>query len=78
MAVEMKNDLESFHEFVGVQLANGGARLTPEQVLAMWRERLETIAAVDEGLDAVAAGRTKSLDQFARDFQRRHKLPGEE
>lgn len=71
---DVKNDLASFHKFIGEQIANDGARLTPEQVLALWRERLESIAALREGLDAVAAGRTKSLDKFARDFQRRHEL----
>jgi len=74
MAVEAKNDLETFHQFVGQQLANGGSHLSPEQVLAMWRERLETIGAVREGLEAVDAGRTKPLDQFARDFRKRYNI----
>jgi hypothetical protein len=78
MSIEAKDDLASFHEFVGAQLTNGGAALTPEQVLAMWRERLETVLALREGFDAVAAGRTKQLDQFARDFRRRHDIPDEE
>ena len=40
----------------------------------MWRERIETIRAVREGLEAVEAGRTKPLDQFADDFRRRHNI----
>ena len=74
MATATQNELESFHRFVGAQLANGGAQLSPEQVLAMWRERLATISAVREGLEAVAAGRTKPLDTFACDFRERHNL----
>ena len=73
MAVEARNNLQSFHQFVAEQLANGGVQLSPEQVLATWRERLETIEAVREGLDAVDAARTKPLDEFARDFRKRHK-----
>lgn len=74
MAVQVRNNLQSFHQFVGEQLANGGAQLSPEQVLAMWRERLETIEAVREGLEAVDAARTKPLDEFARDFRTRHNI----
>lgn len=72
MSVEVKDDLQSFHAFVGEQIANGGAKLSPEQVLAMWRDRLESIAAVREGLEAVAAGRSKPLNEFVRDFEARH------
>ena len=73
MGVESKNELKQFHDFVADQLANSGAQLTPEQVLAMWRDRVATIAAVREGLDAVDAGRVKPLDEFAEDFQQRHR-----
>ncbi len=72
MSVESKNELKNFHDFVADQLANGGAQLTPEQVLAMWRERVDTIAAVREGLDALDRGRTKPLVDFAEDFRQRH------
>lgn len=78
MAVETGNELDRFHRFVGEQLGNGGAQLSPEQVLAMWHDRLETIQAVREGLEAVAAGRTKPLDVFARDFRTRHSISEQE
>jgi hypothetical protein len=74
MGVEAKNDLKNFHDFVADQLANGGAELTPDQVLVMWRERVDTITAVREALDAVDAGRTKPLDEFSKDFRQRHGL----
>ncbi len=74
MGVESKNELKHFHDFVADQLTNGGAQLTPEQVLAMWRDRVDAIAAVREGFDAVDAGRTKPLDEFAEDFRQRHRI----
>ena len=78
MAVETRDDLRSFHEFVGEQIVAGGEHLAPDQVLAMWRERVETVKAVREGLEAVEAGRTKPLDQFTDDFRRRHNISDEE
>ena len=63
MSADIKDDLKSFHDFVGKQLGNGGAQLTPEQVLALWRERLNTIESVHRGLEDVEAGRTRPADQ---------------
>ena len=37
MASERRNDLKAFHDFVGEQLANGGASLTPAETLELWR-----------------------------------------
>jgi len=78
MEVVTRDDLKSFHEFVGEQIVTGGEDLAPDQVLAMWQDRIETIKAVREGLEAVEAGRTKPLAQFADDFRRRHNIPDEE
>lgn len=75
MAAAITNDLKSFHRFVGEQLTNGGARLTPEEVWNMWRERQDSIAAVREGIEAVDAGRTKPLEEFIKDFRARHAIP---
>ena len=69
MAVESKNDLESFHRFVEEQLNNGGARLSPEQVLAMWRERLETIESIRRGIEDVEAGRTRPAVRFSNEAE---------
>ena len=53
------NALASFHQFVGQQLASdAAAQMSPELVLALWREREETLAAIREGLADVEAGRT--------------------
>lgn len=64
MSTAIKDDLRSFHEFVGRQLDNGGADLTPEQVLSLWLERLETIESVRRGLEDVEAGRTRLAEEL--------------
>jgi hypothetical protein len=69
--------LESFHNFVGKQLASESAVLmSPEEALALWREEQETLSAIREGLADIAAGRTKSLGDFDRDFRERHGIEG--
>jgi len=71
--------LESFHQFVGRQLStDAAARLSPEQVLVLWRERQESLGAIRDGMADVDAGRTKSLEEFDRDFRLRHGLEGVE
>ncbi len=69
MAVELKDDLESFHRFVEEQLINGGAKLSPEQVLAIWRERLETIESVRRGIEDVEAGRTRPAEDVIQELR---------
>ena len=70
--------LASFHQFIGEQLhSDTGVSISPEQALALWRERQETIEAVREGLADVEAGRTKPFDQFCREFEQRHHIDGE-
>ena len=73
MPTETQTELHSFHEFVAVQLQGPGANLSPEQVLAMWRERRETIASVRRGLDDLDAGRVKPaadvLERLGRDAE---------
>ena len=70
--------LEEFHKFIGEQLrSDATAHMSPEQALAAWRERQECVAAIQEGLADVEAGRTKALDQFLADFEARHGLAGE-
>lgn len=75
MTVSEPSQLESSHRFVAKQLASEVAVLmSPEEALARWREEQETLTAVQEGLDDVAAGRTKSLEQFDHDFRQRHHI----
>jgi predicted transcriptional regulator len=75
MTSSSTTDLQAFYDFLREKLTEGNAPSTPEQALAQWRERSETIAAVEEGMRAVDQGRTKPLDEFAADFRHRHGLP---
>jgi predicted transcriptional regulator len=62
--------LESFHEFVARQLASGtAAQMSPEQALARWREREESLAAIREGLADVEAGRTRPAEEVLRELR---------
>ncbi len=73
MHVHEESMLARFHDFVGEQLrSDDGALISPEQVLALWRDREETIAAIREGLADVEAGRTKPFEQFCEEFEQRH------
>jgi hypothetical protein len=73
MPVADPNLLQSFHRFVGKQLElESGSLLTPDEALALWHEEQATLAAVREGLADVAAGRTKSLDEFERDMRQKY------
>ncbi len=70
-----KTDLEGFHRFVGRLLASQAARLiSPEEAIKLWREEQKSLRFIQEGLDDIAAGRTKSVEQFDRDFRERHGL----
>ena len=69
MAIEVNNDLETFHRFIAEQLKNGGPKLSPEQVLAMWRERPETIRSVRRGLEDVEAGRTAPAKEVVHELR---------
>lgn len=44
------NELESFHRFLGDQLARGGSMPTPEECLDLWRAQRVS----EDGLDAEA------------------------
>lgn len=75
MTTRTLTPLESFHEFVGRQLASPTSEpMSPEQALALWRERQESLAAIREGLADIKAGRVKSFEEFKRDFAERHGL----
>lgn len=64
--------LQSFQEFPSRQMnAQPPADLSPEQAVARWREEQSTLSAVQEALADVAAGRTRSLDEFNEEFRRR-------
>jgi hypothetical protein len=77
MNLSEPTQLESFHKFVERQLASEAIVLmSPEEALALWREEQETLDAIREGMDDVAAGRTKTLEAFDHDFRLRHGIEG--
>lgn len=69
MTVQATNDLAGFHDFVANQLKHGGSNMTPEQALALWRARVETIESVQRGLPDVEAGRTRPADEVLEELR---------
>ncbi len=84
MSTDRREDLKAFQAFVNAQLANGGAMLTPAEVLELWEvqdhtddEREETLAAIREGLRDADEGRVRPFEEFDREFRRKHGLTPE-
>jgi hypothetical protein len=83
MNTQSRNDLHDFHRFVGEKVNNGGAPLSPEEVLDEWRmlhpapEAVqEDIAAIQEAIDDMENGdQGISFEEFDRDFRARRNLP---
>jgi len=69
-AALVQNDLASFHAFVGEQLKRAGGNVSPEEALALWRERRETTASIERGLADVEAGRTHPASEAFEEFRR--------
>jgi hypothetical protein len=75
------NELRDFHDFLGEELSNGGADLSPEEAVDEWRRlhpgsSAEDAAAVQEALDDLAAGETAmTFEEFDLEFRKRHQLP---
>jgi len=79
MNTQSVSDLSDFHRFVGDKVNNGGASLSPEDVLDEWRmlhpENEEDIAAIQEAIDDLDNGETGvSFAEFDRDFRARRDL----
>ena len=75
---DIPSELAAFHRFIEEQLA-GGAELTPEECLRVWRvehpndeELEESVAAVERALAQTERGEGKRLGDFDRDFRARH------
>ena len=77
MAATEPTTLQSFHRFLSKQLeSDSNLPLTPEEMLALWREEQEALDAIKEGLADVEAGRTKSLAEFERDIRAKFGFEG--
>jgi hypothetical protein len=83
MDTERRDDLKAFHDFVGEQLANGGASLSPAEALDLWEiqhpsdeERAATVEALREALDDMRAGDTGiPAREFLAELRRQYHLP---
>ena len=83
MATGAQDELSSFSDFLSQELASGAARLSPEEVLDMWRAEHPSaddypndVAALKEALADMEAGdQGMPLEQFDRTFRQRHSIP---
>ena len=82
MSIDPTADLTQFQQFIVDHLQKGDT-LSPEEVLDLWRLRHpnpddfdDSVRALREALaDLDAAERGVPLDEFDREFRRRHDLP---
>lgn len=82
MGAPSMNELREFHIFVGERVNNGGAGLSPEEVLDEWRALHppptdpEDLEAIQEAIDDIESGDTGiPFEEFERKFRARHQLP---
>ena len=81
MVTDTKNELESFQQFLHRHLSDSGDKLSPEECLQLWRaehptsrELEESVAAVQRALQQAEAGEGVSLEEFDREFRKKHNL----
>jgi len=83
MNPQPSSDLGDFFRFVGEKVHNGGASLSPEEVLDEWRilnpdpaAAQEDIAAIQEAIDDMENGDTGiPFAEFDRSFRASRRLP---
>ena len=79
---DSRQELVSFHHFIGERLNGGSANVSPEEALERWRrqhrsaeEYEEDVQAIREALDDMDAGDTGILwEEFDQEFRKRHNL----
>jgi hypothetical protein len=77
------SELESFHRFLGDQLAHGDLGLTPEECLDLWRTQNPSevdveadTQAIREALDHMQGGdRGQPMQEFLTEFRARKRIP---
>jgi uncharacterized protein with von Willebrand factor type A (vWA) domain len=83
MATGRQDELSNFHDFLSQRLRSSGARLSPEEVLDLWRaehpaadDNPNDVAALKEALAEMEAGdHGLPLEHFDRKFRQRHSIP---
>lgn len=73
MATDTRSELQDFQAFLVRQLAKEGPMPSPEECVALWRERCEVLAAVREGLEDVAAGRVRPYEEVIEELRALHR-----
>lgn len=74
-----KSDLDRFHEFASRRIGQGRSDLDLDDLIAEWdsaQHRDEINAAIREGLDDIAAGRTRPAEEFTDELQFRLGIKG--
>jgi hypothetical protein len=81
VAIERANDARAFRDFLDANLG-GDENLSLYEYLDLWdfenstnEAKEETLHAIQQGLADADAGRSKPLDEFDREFRRKHGLP---
>jgi hypothetical protein len=74
-----KEELDRFHDFALSHVSDGQSEITWLQLFELWRienpsvdEHGENVAAIQEALDAMDAGRMRPFSVFDSDFRERH------
>ncbi len=70
MSTESMRDVESFYNFIGEQIQVKTAVGSPEELLEAWRRRREyeqTVAAVEEGVRDMKAGRMRPVSELVNE-----------
>jgi len=79
MNTQSLNELIEFHRFVGEKVSNGGANLSPEEVLDEWRllhPDDDDMAAIQEAIDDLENGDVGiPLEEFDREIHAKYNLP---
>lgn len=68
-----REQIDGFHEFATAKLSNGATTMTIDECFRVWRrvrEREEMIAAINESLEDIAAGRVQPLEEVEEELQR--------
>jgi hypothetical protein len=82
VATERANDPRAFRNFLDANLSGGDEKLTLYEYLDLWESenspkeaKEETLRAIQQGLADADAERSQPLDEFDREFRRKHGLP---
>jgi predicted transcriptional regulator len=76
MATQNLTDAEIFQQFLAQQVATTGRSKSPEELLQLYRERQQeqddSLAAIEEGIADLEAGRVYSSADVHEEIRRKH------